>query len=330
MKSNCPVAVWKSDGRFSQDDWVMVVINFFLLIFATLGSLCVAYGFGLDAWDVGNLPLALGIFFWDELVYILILGLSKIAIITFYLRIFPYKRIRITCYVLLAWVALNTTLFMLTALLQCVPISLNYFGWGKDGGRKRCLSLNAQAYASAAINITQDVVILLLPIPWLFRLRVSLKQKIHVIFMFSLGFFICVCSIVRICKVHKFSDDSRNPTRDFVDAIYWTAIEIYVSVIIPNLPSMRSLLARRFPTIFGLDIQNVGYRNYEPSNLPAPSCRSYEQSSRVDASHTPEDVEMGSTSTSRDKTSSHHIAREVEGDGYFNNSRMGNGRWANL
>ncbi|KAH6718546.1 hypothetical protein BKA61DRAFT_303738 [Leptodontidium sp. MPI-SDFR-AT-0119] len=224
---------WKAEGRFNKDDWVMVVVNFFLLIFGTLGALCVAKGFGLDAWDVDNLPLALGLYFWDEIIYVLILGLCKISIITFYLRIFPSQKFRITSYFILAWVILTTVLFMLLALLQCIPISLNYYGWETNGGREKCLNLNAESYASAAINITQDFIILLLPIPSLIRLRVSRKKKIHVLFMFSLGFFICVCSIVRIFKVGKFTDDSRNPTRDFVDVTYWTAIETYVSVVVP-------------------------------------------------------------------------------------------------
>ncbi|PVH76347.1 hypothetical protein DL98DRAFT_592396 [Cadophora sp. DSE1049] len=216
---------WRSEGRFIKDDWVMVVVNVLLLIFSTLGALTVAEGFGLDAWDVDNLSLALGLFFWDEIFYVLILGLSKISILTFYLRIFPHQKFRKTCYIILGWVALNTVVFTLTTLLQCIPISTNWNGWEEKGGRDKCLNLNAQSFPSAAINIAQDAAILLLPIPWLLKLRVTLKKKLHVLFMFSLGIFICICSIVRIFTVGKFTDSSRNPTRDFVAVTYWTAIE---------------------------------------------------------------------------------------------------------
>ncbi|KAL2062174.1 hypothetical protein VTL71DRAFT_6440 [Oculimacula yallundae] len=313
--------LWKHEGRFNQDDWAMVVINFFLLIFSTLGALTVAEGYGLDAWDVDNLPLALGLFFWDEIVYILILGLCKISMLTFYLRIFPSYKFRITCYILLAWVTLYTIVIMLLSLLQCIPISINYFGWGKDGGRDGCLDLNAQAYASASTNITTDVIILLLPIPWLVRLRVSLKKKMHVLFMFSLGFFICVCSIIRIFTVKNFTDDSRNPTRDFVDITYWTAIEAYVSIIVPNLPSIRSLLSRKFPTLFGLDSQNTGHRNYEPPN-PPPDSRNYERASRSATTQNTGSVELGSM----DKTFTTNNTIVAEEEGYFSNSRIGGRR----
>ncbi|KAG4428570.1 hypothetical protein IFR05_015945 [Cadophora sp. M221] len=308
-----PLRLWRAEGRFNKDDWVMVVVNFFLLIFGTLGALCVAKGFGLDAWDVDNLPLALGLYFWDEIFYVLILGLCKISIITFYLRIFPSQKFRIASYFILGWVILTTLLFMLLALLQCIPISLNYYGWQTNGGRDKCLNLNAESYASAAINITQDVVILLLPIPSLLRLRVSRKKKLHVLFMFSLGFFICVCSIVRIFKVGKFTDDSRNPTRDFVDVTYWSAIETYVSVVVPNLPAIRSFLSHKFPSVFGLDSHAPDYRNYERSHPPpvvAPTGESFELT----------------TTTTTTKTFIDYDARVTEEEGYFNNSRVEAGR----
>ena len=128
------------------------------------------------------------LFFWDEIFYVMILGLCKISILTFYLRIFPHQKFRKFCYIILGWVALNTVVFTLSTLLQCIPISTNWTGWEKKGGRDKCLNLNAQSFASAAINIAQDIIIPLLPIPWLLRLRVTLKKKLHVLFMFSLGF----------------------------------------------------------------------------------------------------------------------------------------------
>ncbi|KAG4417686.1 hypothetical protein IFR04_009189 [Cadophora malorum] len=274
-----------------------------LLIFSTLGALTVAEGFGLDAWDVENLSLALGLFFWDEIFYVMILGLCKISILTFYLRIFPHQKFRKFCYIILGWVALNTVVFTLSTLLQCIPISTNWTGWEKKGGRDKCLNLNAQSFASAAINIAQDIIILLLPIPWLLRLRVTLKKKFHVLFMFSLGFFICICSIVRIFTVEKFTDHSSNPTRDFVDVTYWTAIETYVTVVVPNLPAIRSFLSLKFPGIFGLDSRAGEYERSQP----APP------------TGTGESIELTLTG----KTNVSLQPRAIENESYFSNSRIG-------
>ncbi|KAK0105942.1 hypothetical protein ONS95_004454 [Cadophora gregata] len=280
----------------------MVVVNVLLLIFSTLGALSVATGFGLDAWDVDNLPLALALYFWDEIFYVLILGLCKVSILMFYLRIFPHQEFRTACYVILVWVSLNTIVFSFLTLFQCIPISTNWNGWEKKGGRDVCLNLNAQSFASSGINIAQDVAILLLPIPWLVTLRVTLKKKLHVLFMFSLGIFICICSIVRITKVVKFTDNSSNPTRDFVDVTYWTAIEAYVSIVIPNLPAIRSFLSLKFPRIFGLD-SRVGYER----SKPAPP------------TGTGESIELSLTS----KTNVNPEPRAIEDQSHFSNTQIG-------
>ena len=66
----------------------------------------------------------------------MILGLCKISILTFYLRIFPHQKFRKFCYIILGWVALNTVVFTLSTLLQCIPISTNWTGWEKKGGRE--------------------------------------------------------------------------------------------------------------------------------------------------------------------------------------------------
>jgi hypothetical protein len=40
---------------------------------------------------------------------------------------------------------------------------------------------------------------------------------------------------------------------DYVDTMYWTAIEIYVAIIIPSLPAIRCLLCHKYPHLFVLD-----------------------------------------------------------------------------
>lgn len=50
-----------------------------------------------------------------------------------------------------------------------------------------CLDLNALGYSSAGINILQDIVILIIPIPWLINLNCSRRKKIQILAMFGLG-----------------------------------------------------------------------------------------------------------------------------------------------
>lgn len=125
-------------------------------------------------------------FLVGELFYIFILGLSKPSILAFYLRIFPSDNFRRSCLSVISLTVLSTVAFLVVTLFHCYPISYNWNGWKKESEGK-CTNLNAQTYATAAMNIVLDFCVLLLPIPWLLKLQVSLRKKINLILMFSLG-----------------------------------------------------------------------------------------------------------------------------------------------
>jgi hypothetical protein len=78
------------------------------------------------------------------------------------------------------------TTFVLLSVFQCIPVQAAWTRW--DGTVKaRCNDVNALGWTSAAVNITLDVIILILPLPELARLAMSWKRKIHILLMFCLG-----------------------------------------------------------------------------------------------------------------------------------------------
>ncbi|KUJ08369.1 uncharacterized protein LY89DRAFT_342081 [Mollisia scopiformis] len=198
---------WTLGGIWNADDWIMVGVDGCLLPFMIVGCLAAAEGFGKNIYNVGteNLVTALEVFFWGEIAYVTLLGLCKTSVLLFYLRIFPYTRCRIACYITLAWVGICTVLYQFLVLLQCLPLSYNWEGWKQDLGHPdRCLDLNALNYSSAGINIAQDLVILVIPVPWLVGLNCSLRNKLQILAMFGVGIFICLCSIIRLTKLPSF------------------------------------------------------------------------------------------------------------------------------
>jgi hypothetical protein len=118
-----------------------------------------------------------------ENIYVAILGLVKLSVLVFYLRIFPQTWFRYTVYGALVFVIVSTTIISLLTIFQCKPIA--YF-WDRDLHGK-CININALAYANSAMSIVQDVLIVVLPIPVLSKLHLGRKKKIGVIFMFAVG-----------------------------------------------------------------------------------------------------------------------------------------------
>lgn len=55
--------------------------------------------------------------------------------------------------------------------------------------------------SAAAVNISMDFTVLLLPLPAIAQLRLPQKQKLCLVVMFVLGFFVCAVSVVRLALV---------------------------------------------------------------------------------------------------------------------------------
>ncbi|KAG9734558.1 hypothetical protein KCU73_g10737, partial [Aureobasidium melanogenum] len=93
---------------------------------------------------------------------------------------------------------------------------------------------------SAIFNIVIDLIILVLPLKELFALQTSLKKKLMVMVMFSLGIFVTFVSVVRLHSLIVFAN-SQNITWDYNDAAWWSTVEIHVGIICACLPSVRAL-----------------------------------------------------------------------------------------
>lgn len=63
---------------------------------------------------------------------------------------------------------------------------------------------------------------------------------------------ICLCSVIRFTTLPPLKD-THNTTWAFTEPIYWIAIEVYVSIIVPSFPAVRSLLSHHLPGWFAND-----------------------------------------------------------------------------
>lgn len=126
------------------------------------------------------------LYFWDELIYLSILPMTKISICCFYLRIFPERQFRNVTYVVIGLNVCYLIAFVLISVFQCSPLPGAWLHWDGEGDYK-CNHINAQGWAAAAINMLFDVIVMVLPLRQLWNLNLSLRKKAYVMCMFSLG-----------------------------------------------------------------------------------------------------------------------------------------------
>ncbi|KAJ5962148.1 hypothetical protein N7501_007089 [Penicillium viridicatum] len=238
-------------GIFGADDWTMVLTMVLLIPLSALSVVLANSGLGKDMWTLpfDNITHILYVYFWDELLYLSILPLTKISICCFYLRIFPDRTFRTATYVAIALNVCYLVAFVLISVFQCRPIPGAWHRWYEEENYK-CNHINAQGWASAVLNMVLDIVVMVLPLRQLYHLNLSVKRKSYVICMFSLGIFVTLVSILRLNSLIHFASTT-NLTWDYVSVGYWSTIECDVGVICACLPAIRSLLRRVSPRFFG-------------------------------------------------------------------------------
>ncbi|EAQ93100.1 hypothetical protein CHGG_01335 [Chaetomium globosum CBS 148.51] len=100
-------------------------------------------------------------------------------------------------------------------------------------------------YINAAGNIITDIVIFVLPLPALCRLNLRRGQKLALLGVFSLGFFTCAISVIRI----QYLKLSADVTWDNVGASCWSIGEVCSGITCACLPTLRPCFARCLPAL---------------------------------------------------------------------------------
>lgn len=73
---------------------------------------------------------------------------------------------------------------LIGSIFLCFPVA---FFWDKNIANGKCLNQEAIWFSNASVNITQDVIILLMPMFVLKSLDIPSKQKRALIVVFGLG-----------------------------------------------------------------------------------------------------------------------------------------------
>lgn len=180
----------------------------------------------------------------SNVLWILIVNITKASILLQYLRIFSSRPIRRICYTFLFLLILAASWAVFAGVFLCSPTQKLW----KPEIPGHCLDARTYWLSVAGIDIMLDFLILLLPLPAISGLRLPRKQKVGLILVFSLGFFVCLVSVGRLASVLVEALQGH-----YVDsavwAIVWSAVEANVGIICASLLSLKPLVTRIFPNI---------------------------------------------------------------------------------
>ncbi|KAH8691763.1 hypothetical protein GQ44DRAFT_719929 [Phaeosphaeriaceae sp. PMI808] len=220
----------------------------------------------------------------QQLLFTAIITLMKIAILLTYLRIFPSKTNKWFCRIMLFYtISFNGACFFVT-LFQCSPVS-TYWEIFKYIGKAKCLNIKVIYYFHSAQNTFSDFVIFLWPAKELFNIQISLRQRVTLISMFSLGVIVCIAGVARLYFTHTFLV-SYDAFWHGANVFIIMSVESGVGVACGCLPGCKPLMNKMFPRIFATTHQSSSYRRPVPlgakqleAGASPSSSRSHEQES---------------------------------------------------
>lgn len=230
--------------RMEPNDWMILIALTFSYVFMGFFIVESLNGMGMHGADIPP-PVMLKQMkaFWLTIpFYNAALLCAKASILMQYFRVFPTKRMRVVCWVLIGVLATYGSWAVLSAFLNCIPVA-KFWNPTLPG---YCINQKGLWFSNASMHIFTDLAILIIPIPALHALELPKRQKIALISIFALGGFVCVTSICRLVALKKISD-STDPTFDNVDAASWSAIECNTGIICACLPTLRPLVSRVIP-----------------------------------------------------------------------------------
>ncbi|KAE8148674.1 hypothetical protein BDV25DRAFT_13386 [Aspergillus avenaceus] len=227
------------DDLLCVTSWVFTTVLCFASMWMT------KYGFGKHIGTVSSF-YDRGMFLrWNFVTmvsYVLALGTIKISFCLLYLKIFPGKKFRVFCWIILAILIAETIEEALVVIFQCQPI---HKAWDPTGNVKgRCVDMTVFYYANFGVKLATDLALFAMPMPKLVQLKMAVGKRIGLVIMFSLGLLVCVTSIIRVTYMNKFAEDH---TWVLVDAMNWSCVEVTVAIFIACIPSFKSLITHRFP-----------------------------------------------------------------------------------
>ncbi|TVY41966.1 hypothetical protein LSUB1_G002430, partial [Lachnellula subtilissima] len=176
-------------------------------------------------------------------------GLAKIAVCLLYNQLFPQRSIHITMYITISVLICASISGGLVGLFSCSPFSAH---WGTAAEQAtHCINREALFIWGSFPNIFTDVVILVVPIPVVWKLQASTGVEVGLIISFLFGSIGLITSILRFGAFYKKSS-FLDPTYDGVELGIWTVCELGVYLIAACLIVFRPILDKLgFSTVTG-------------------------------------------------------------------------------
>lgn len=191
-------------------------------------------------------------FYFYQIFYKLSLNLSKLSILTLYLRVFDTKDWFGKITKSLIFLVLSyTTSIIIANIFICDPISA-YWNTTPRGDASRngikCINILGYWYASSLYNILSETLMLFSVLVRIWTLPshsyppiLQLRQKINLTIVLGLGAITIMASTLRVTTLDQAASAEDKTGGTLVSSI-WSSVEASLALSVTNMPMLRQLL----------------------------------------------------------------------------------------
>ncbi|OIW30360.1 hypothetical protein CONLIGDRAFT_366305 [Coniochaeta ligniaria NRRL 30616] len=229
------------------EDWVILVSLFFSLLNSAGAIEQVSYGFGRHELDVplnGFIPMSRA-GWYSILWYQLTIFLTKTSILLLYARILTYQHARYAVYVILVVVTLSNIWAFAVVMTACIPLAAF---WDFTQAAGAYCHPRSFWWANTGLHMATDFLIFGLPMPIIFHLNASPRQKVLLYGIFAFGFLVSLMSVIRLVYLlQEYNHDDF--TYDNTTLMYWTCIEVNTAIVCACVMTLKPLMNRYLPSL---------------------------------------------------------------------------------
>ncbi|KAJ5781183.1 hypothetical protein N7457_006343 [Penicillium paradoxum] len=251
---------------FGLDDYLVILSLILVNGFSALAYTITYYGLGDHQRNViarGDLVVWLKIYYAALCSYLVVAAAVKLSLIAFIMRVFPQRYVQRIGYGIIAFIVAFTLSGELLLAFQCKPV---HAFWDKTILTAECFTndtLFAITMYQGVLMFICDVVIIVLPMPAIWRLHMALKKRLLIFFLFSFGFIACAAALVRFTTL-VYTKDATDMTSM---SLIWMEIEFNFGLLAGSLGSIRQLF--KIKSIFSSQEQYGSSRRYELQDIGA-------------------------------------------------------------
>ncbi|KAH7120717.1 hypothetical protein EDB81DRAFT_814601 [Dactylonectria macrodidyma] len=159
----------------------------------------------------------------SRICYALFLWCLKLCLLSFYSRFVHVLLWGKAAYLALWWfVVLSFLIILIPTLAECRPLHLMW-----DVEKHECQRAVGNLITMAAFNIVTDVALIIFPFPILRYLTIDRKARLPLIFLFCVGGFVTIITIIRLPMILNQSVSQRSRS-------LWASIEVLCACIVAN------------------------------------------------------------------------------------------------